>query len=160
MRKLLFILLTLVVARAAAAQPPSPALILKGLDGHTVQLSGADFQNSVHVQATDHDGKQHDFEGISVRALLSKLGVPTGGALRGKELTDVLVAEASDGYRVIFSIAELDPDFGNTQVFVVTRMDGQPLNAHDGPLRLVVPGDKHRSRWARMVASLTVTRVP
>ena len=81
-----------------------------------------------------------------------------GDNLRGKELADYVVAEASDGYRVVFSIAELDPGFSNVQVIVATKVDGQPLPAHDGPLRLVVPGDKRPARRVRMLTTISVVR--
>jgi hypothetical protein len=68
------------------------------------------------------------------------------------------VAEASDGYRVVFALAELDPDFGNAQVLVAENVDGHPLSANDGPLRLVVPGDKRQARWIRLLTTLTVAR--
>jgi len=73
-------------------------------------------------------------------------------------MTDYVIAEATDGYRVVFSLAELDPQFGNTAVLVANEIDGHPLPEHDGPLRLVVPGDKRQARWVRMLRSLILMR--
>ena len=74
-------------------------------------------------------------------------------------MTLVVVAEASDGYRAAFSLAELDGDFAGTQVIVADTEDGKPLDAQHGPLRLVVPGDKRQGRWVRMLKSITVQRI-
>jgi hypothetical protein len=74
--------------------------------------------------------------------VLASAGAPTGDALRGKEMGDYVVAEATDGYKVVFSIAELDSDFGNRQIIIADNVDGQPLSAQDGPLRLIVTGEK------------------
>ena len=79
-----------------------------------------------------------------------------GDGLRGKELADYIVAEATDGYRVVFSLAELDPAFTGTPVIVAQNVDGHPLQPQDGPLRLVVPGDKRQARWVRMLTSISV----
>jgi hypothetical protein len=75
-------------------------------------------------------------------------------------MTDYVVAEATDGYRVVFSVGELDADFGNQQVLIADKQDGQPLSSQEGPLRLVVTGDKRQARWVRMLTALTIARAP
>lgn len=142
------------------APAPSTALVVKTIAGQTLTLGLQDFAKlpQVHVTATDHDGKKHEYAGVSLRDLLTQAGVATGDGLRGKELADYVVAEALDGYRVVLSVAELDPAFGNTQAIVATKIDGQPLQSPDGPLRLIVPGDKRHARWVRMLTSVSVMR--
>jgi hypothetical protein len=54
-------------------------------------------------------------------------------------MTLVVVAEASDGYRAVFSLAELDGDFAGAQVIVADTEDGKPLDTQHGPLRLGCP---------------------
>ncbi len=130
------------------------------LSGETKQLESSDFQNPIHLRATGHDGVQHDFEGIDLRSVLTKLGTPSGGDVRGQEMGDYVVAEGSDGYKAVFSLAELDADLGGTQVLIADKMDGHALDAHDGPLRLVVPADKRPARWVRMLKEIGVLRVP
>ena len=144
------------------AQAPTTevALEIRTLAGETKKLAEADFQNSIHVRATGHDGVQHDFEGIDLRGILTKLGTPADGDLRGKEMADYVVAEGSDGYKAVFSLAEIDGDPGVTQVLIADKMDGHPLDAHDGPLRLIVPADKRPARWVRMLKEIRVLRTP
>ena len=61
---------------------------------------------------------------------------------------------ARDGYRVTFSLAELDQEFTNLQVLLADRRDGKPLSNEASPLRIVVPKDQHGSRSARQVARI------
>ena len=158
------IMLILAVASIAIGQPQAPVpeatLIVKTIAGQPVKLGPLDFAKlpPAHVSATDHDGKKHEYDGVNLRDLLAQVGVVTGDGLRGKEMADYVVAEASDGYRVVFSMAELDPAFANTQVIVAQRMDGQLLQPREDPMRLVVPGDKRQARWVRMLTSISVMR--
>jgi hypothetical protein len=88
------------------------------------------------------------------------MGVPEGTAVRGEALRLYVVAEASDGYRVIFSLPELDPGFTDAPVIVADSRDGSALDAHEGPLRLLAPRDKRPARWVRNLVRLSVHRIP
>ena len=61
----------------------------------------------VMLSAKDHDGVAREYEGVALQALLAKAGAPLGGDLRGKNMAMVVVAEAGDGYRAVFSLAEI-----------------------------------------------------
>lgn len=100
------------------------------------------------------------YSGVAMRTLLTRMGVPEGAAIRGEALRLYVVAEASDGYRVLFSLAELDPAFSDTPVLVADRKDGAALDAHDGPVRILAPGDKRPTRWVRNLIRITVQRAP
>ena len=71
-----------------------------------------------------------------------------------------LVVEGADGYRVVFSLAETDSDFQDSEILVADKMNGQPMNANLGPLRLVSPHDKRPARWVRMLQSIKVVAAP
>jgi hypothetical protein len=70
------------------------------------------------------------------------------------------LVEAADGYRVLFSIAELDAKFTDRTVIVADQKDGQLLPASEGPYRLIVPGEKRPARWARQVIRISLGRAP
>jgi len=55
-------------------------------------------------------------------------------------------------------IPELDEDFVAEVVIVADTADGKELGPDQGPLRLVVPGDKRQGRWVRMLRSVTVAK--
>ncbi|MBV9885206.1 MAG: molybdopterin-dependent oxidoreductase [Acidobacteria bacterium] len=108
------------------------------------------------VSTKGHDDQLHQYDGVPISTVLGKAGVPQGSALRGKSMALMVVAEGSDGYRAAFSLAELDEDFAGEAVLIVDSVDGQPLGADQGPLRLIVPGDKRQGRWVRVLKSITV----
>lgn len=58
---------------------------------------------------------------------------------------------AADGYRVVFVLAEFDPAFGNSGALRTDRRDGKPLDAKEGPYRLVVPREQRAGRWIRQL---------
>jgi DMSO/TMAO reductase YedYZ molybdopterin-dependent catalytic subunit len=107
-----------------------------------------------------HDNKQETYEGVLLSELLGRAGVAQGGKLKGAAMATYVVAAGSDGYRVVFSLAELDTDFLDSQVLIADKLDGQPLPTNVGPLRLVAPHDKRPGRWVRMLHSITVSEAP
>ncbi len=103
-----------------------------------------------------HDKKTEAYEGVLFEELLRRAGVAQGEMLRGTAMATYVVAEGSDGYRVIFSAAELDSGIIDSDVIVADTMDGAPLGAGVGPLRLVAPHEKRPARWVRMLTTITV----
>ncbi len=110
------------------------------------------------VRAKDHDGKEAEFEGVPLVEVLKAAGVKFGQDLRGPALAAYLVVEASDGYRAVFALPELDPAFTDRVVLLADRREGKPLAGNEGPLRVIVPGEKRHSRWVRQVFALRVGR--
>ena len=149
---------------AAWTQQAAPAYLEIGGDvPHPQVLQEKDWKALKHVSisATNaHDKKTSTFQGVPLMEVLQAAGVPAGESLRGKALTTVVVITASDGYKVTFSLAELDAGLGSRQVIVADSEDGKPLPPTTGPLRLVVPEDKRPARWVRMVKSVRVVANP
>jgi DMSO/TMAO reductase YedYZ molybdopterin-dependent catalytic subunit len=153
-------------AVTTAARPQTGAannaalLSVRGAVKQELRLTASNLKGMTRVKVTakDHDGTAREYEGVALQALLGKAGVPLGAELRGKNMTLLVVAEASDGYRAVFSLAELDGDFAGVQAIVADMEDGKPLDAQHGPLRLVVPGDKRQGRWVRMLTNISVQK--
>jgi DMSO/TMAO reductase YedYZ molybdopterin-dependent catalytic subunit len=103
-----------------------------------------------------HDKKTEVYEGVLLEELLRRAGVAQGEKLRGAAMATYVVAEGSDGYRVIFSLAELDSGVIDSDVMVADTMDGAPIGAGVGPLRLVAPHEKRPARWVRMLTTIAV----
>lgn len=110
--------------------------------------------------ANPHEKKTEVYEGVPLEELLRRAGVPQGAKMRGAAMASYVVAEASDGYRVVFSLAELDSDFVDSEGIVADTLDGAPLGAKQGPFKIVAPHEKRPARWVRMLKSLTVVKVP
>ena len=107
-----------------------------------------------------HNKKTESYEGVLLEELLHKAGVPQGEQLRGLSMATYIIAGAEDGYRVVFSLAELDSGILESEVIVADTMDGVPLSSQQGPFRLVAPHEKRPARWVRMLKSITVMRAP
>jgi hypothetical protein len=139
-----------------AAQTPTDSLIVEGA-GKIVVLRANDVTALPHetVQAKIHDGTTHSFSGVPISVVLAKIGIKTD-SLRGKELAQRLVVEASDGYKVAIALGEIDVTLGHRKILLVAREDGEPLPAADGAWRLIVPDDGRPARSAHLVIALRV----
>lgn len=146
------------IALAAAAM----ALLIEGAPPvKSMQLSAAEIAAMPHVPATlVAHGVTTKCEGVPLTALLAKAGLPAGEVLRGKTLSLAVVAIATDGYAVPFTLGELDPALGNAGAVVADRCDGKPLDAKSGPLRLILPGEQRPARSARQLERLLVVEIP
>lgn len=110
------------------------------------------------VRARDHGGVEAEFEGVPLVEVLKAAGVRFGEELRGPALANYLMVEASDGYRAVFALPELDPASSDRVILLADRRDGRPLGEEEGPLRIVVPGEKRQSRWVRQVIALRLAK--
>ncbi len=148
-------------AATPAANPAGVALIVGGEVATPLSLSLADLKAMPRASA---DVKDEDrmvrYEGVLVGEILQRAGVPLGERLRGGALSSYVVATASDGYRVVFSIAELDPAFTRSEIIVADSVDGKPLFAYQGPVRIVAPKDTRGARSIRMLQRLDIVKAP
>lgn len=121
-------------------------------------LRAADLQAMprAEVTATDRDGKAHRYSGVSLLDLLKQAGTTLGNDLRGKNLMKYVVVRATDDYRVMFALPEIDADFAAQTILLADRVDGAPLPAGIGPYRIVVPNEKKPTRWVRNVNAIEV----
>jgi DMSO/TMAO reductase YedYZ molybdopterin-dependent catalytic subunit len=162
---LLWVLLA-AVQSSSAAQTASPAtgrLTITGDVQHPLSLSIEDLRQlpRTTLKVTNpHEGKEETYEGVAVSEILKRAGVPQGSSIRGAAMATYILAQAADGYRVIYSLAELDSDFQDSGVIVADKMDGKTLDEKVGPLRLVAPHDKRPARWIRMLQTIKVVSVP
>ena len=104
-------------------------------------------------------GGDYTYEGVSLLEVLKKAGAPNGSSLRGAALASYVLAKATDGYQVAFTLGEIDPSFGNTTVLVADHRNGAPLSGDQGSLRLLVPGDHEGARSVRLLQSLEFVRL-
>src|SRR5438046_1764923 len=148
-------LLGLVFSAVALCQQPA-ALTLHGLDGNVITVNAEELAKLPHhaVKASEH-GTAVTFDAVLLSDILAKVNLPVGDKLKGKALSQLVVAEAADGYRVLFALPELDPALTDHPVHLVTKRDGQPLSEKEGPFKIVAPNDKHPSRWVRQVRQVT-----
>jgi len=104
----------------------------------------------------EHAKANQTYSGVPLIELLAPLGVPEKP--HGKELKLCLVAEGADGYKVVYSVAEVTPDVHDAQVIVADTLDGKPLT-DSGPLQLVATGEKRPARWVKNLTNIHVLTV-
>src|SRR5215467_10834400 len=121
-------------------------------------LSRADLEALPHVKGTasEHGSAPVSFEGVTLKSVLEKAGVTFGESMRGKRLTNCLLVEAADGYRVVIALAELDPAFTDKETLLAFLRDGKSLGEKEGPYRIVIPDEKRMARWVRQVTTLKI----
>jgi hypothetical protein len=141
-----------------AYTPEKDKLQLFALPNHeSLTLSRSEFASLPHITVTvqnTHANEKETYSGVRLADLFTKLGAPLGKELRGKAMVSYIKASAPDGYAVVFSLAEIDPEFHSGEIIVADQMNGQPLDARSGPFKLVATEDKRPARWVRNVTTL------
>jgi hypothetical protein len=154
-KRLLLRALISVLLSAALAQ--CQELTIQTESGKQTVLTKSDIESLPHVKVTTHGSETSTtFEGVVLRAVLEKAGVEFGHSMRGKRLASCLLVEAADGYRAVFALPELDPDFTDKEVVLAYLQDGKPLDEKAGPYRIVIPEEKRMARWVRQVTKLKI----
>lgn len=69
-----------------------------------------------------------------------------------------VIAEGTDGYRALYSIAEVDPTIHTGQVLVADTLDGKPIGA-DGAFKMISTEEKRPARWVRNLDKISVITV-
>jgi hypothetical protein len=143
----------------ASAPQPAVSLALRGLDGRERAVSAADLSRLARHDTTvsAHDVKGR-YSGVALMDVLALIDAPRADSLRGRSLATYVLVEAADGYRVLFSIAELESGFTDRVVILADQKDGRPLPATEGPYRLIVPGEKRPARRVRQVVRISLGR--
>ena len=100
------------------------------------------------------------YEGPVLSYVLRAGGLPVGAKLHGDPLRAYVVVQGKDGFRAVYSLAELDRDFHDGAVILADKVDGGPLPDKAAPWRLVASGDKKGWRSVYGVSRIEATIVP
>jgi DMSO/TMAO reductase YedYZ molybdopterin-dependent catalytic subunit len=143
-------------------QPTADAtLVISGGVTTPLSLSVREIKTMPRATVTvSEEGRDVKYEGVLVGELLKRAGAPTGRDMTGAAVATYVVASAKDGYRAVFSLAELDPAFTDSEIIVADTIDGKPLFDYQGPLRIVAPHDKRGARSVRMLQRIEIVRLP
>lgn len=97
----------------------------------------------------------HRVRGVPLHEVLSELEPHWDRRHKMGRLNVVVVAMSQDGFQVVLSLAEIDPEFGANQALLATRYNGETLRRPT----LVVPGDGRASRYVRHLCRLRLLNV-
>jgi hypothetical protein len=140
---------------------PSTQLTIRGLDGKSITLASADLAALPHKPISvynEHTKANETYSGVALAELLKKVNTPSGEAVRGKLFMTGVVAEGTDHYSVLYSLAEVDPSIHTGDVIVADSMDGHPLDK-DGAFKLISTEEKRPARWVRNLTQIAVVTV-
>ena len=152
------------VAAQATPEATADAITIIGGAESPVTLTVTDLQamptETVDVTYTaSGEPQEHSFTGTPLLGVLESVGLPWDEEARNPWLGHIVLVTATDGYQVAFGGGELDPEFGNQPIYLAWEMDGAPLPAEDGAVRIVVPGDTKGGRYVSLVESIELIPV-
>jgi DMSO/TMAO reductase YedYZ molybdopterin-dependent catalytic subunit len=154
------VMFALLFAYSAEGQQVASSIIVTGDVKQNLTLTAADLANMPRAVLSNRDNTiQAAWQGVWLSEILKKAGVPLGSALRGAALSTYVMVSASDGYQVVFSLGELDPDTTENQFLVADTANGTSLINEGEGFRIVVPKDKHGARSVRMVSKIEVVQL-
>ncbi|WP_421739175.1 molybdopterin-dependent oxidoreductase [Caulobacter sp.] len=157
MRLILVLAAALLMGPIAATGAVAQDLQVTVAGRDSVVLSPAEVASLPRAKATiTAKGASVVYEGALLHEVLLKAGVVSGERLMGRYLNQVVVIRASDGFTSMLSIAETDPVYRANPVVLADTVNGKPLDAREGPYRVVVDGDLRPSRSSRAVVAIEV----
>jgi hypothetical protein len=129
-----------------AAEPP--VLHVPGAADHTVTPASLLGHGRMDVRVETGDGDAVVYHGLPLLDVIENAGVETRSmAGQRKTAPAIVVATSRDGYTVAFSMGELLMHRSDPRVFLVPESAAGPLPENEGPVRLMVLGDRARSAY-------------
>jgi DMSO/TMAO reductase YedYZ molybdopterin-dependent catalytic subunit len=153
--------LALVLLAPLYGQDADAKLTIAGDLTNPLTLTKADLAKLPRTSVTvkGEGDEETTYEGVLLYEILKQAGAPVGKQLMGKALATYVLAEARDGYQVVYALPEFDPSFTDNKIIVADTVNGKPLFQYQGPFRLVVPAEKKGARSIRMLEKITVVRL-
>jgi|APMI01.1.fsa_nt_gi hypothetical protein len=150
-------------AAAAAAAGPTTQFTLDGQVAHggsyTLSTLQALPSTTQMVSFQSGSGPQtHTFVGTSLWGVLDAAGIQTKPGVKNDVLNRYVLATGSDGYKTVYSLGELNPNFGNEQALIAY---GQVVNGATVPLtgdgfaRTTAPLDVKGGRYVSNLSRLS-----
>ncbi|WP_236788215.1 molybdopterin-binding protein [Amycolatopsis sp. GM8] len=98
----------------------------------------------------------HRVQGVLLYEVLAEIPPRLDQRHKMGQLNVVVLALSEDGFQVVLSLAEIDPEFGGCPALLATRYNGEVLERPT----LVVPSDGRASRYVRGLCRLAVVTIP
>ena len=139
----------------------SERLNVQGMQGKILTLNADEFAKLPHksvVVINGHSKASESYSGVLLSVLLARVDVPEGEQVKGGLFMTGVIAEGTDGYDVLYSLAEVDPALHTGDILVADAVDGKPL-VGDGAFKLVSTEDKRPARWVRNLSAISVVTV-
>jgi hypothetical protein len=111
-------------------------------------------QQQVHY-VTRRRREVHRVHGVPLHDVLAEASPLLDGRHKMGQLNVIVLALSEDGFQVVLSLAEIDPEFGACSALLATRHNGHALTRPT----LVMPRDVRASRYVRGLCRLRLLNV-
>jgi hypothetical protein len=147
----------LLSAASLLAEQPAPVLRLPGAPDRPIDPAALRGRHQMDVRLEDAPGNLEIYHGLPLLEVLEKNGYDIRSmAAERKSGAAVVIVTARDGYAAVFSIGELRMHRRDPRVFLVSEGPDGALPDNEGPVRLIVYGDKIRSPYGLARVELKV----
>ncbi len=165
---LFFLVVWAIGISMAHSAPPSGAVEISGSvpapSDWTVERIRKELADQIKPVQYSSRGDKHTSNCVPLIALLKAADVDTEMKMdpkadpktKNRLMRLIAVIRASDGYSVVFSLAEISPSIGKTTVWVALDIDGQDLPPRDAPMKLIVPTDGMPARSVHALQTITI----
>jgi len=149
---------------ACGGSDGAQSLSVAGAVDHPSSSTVSDLQAMSATTQTDSfssagASQTHTYTGTSLWGLLSAAGIQVDATRKNDVLNRYVLATGADGYKAVFSLGEINPDFGNRASIVAyaetVGATSVPL-VDDGPFRVTSPGDVKGGRHVANLVRLDV----
>ncbi|MBB5158426.1 molybdopterin-binding protein [Saccharopolyspora phatthalungensis] len=111
-------------------------------------------QRQVHY-VTRRRRETHVVQGVPLHEVLAEMPPRLDERHKMGQLNIIVLALSEDGFQVVLSLAEIDPEFGACAALLATRYNGRALTRPT----LVMPGDGRASRYVRGLCRLRLLNI-
>jgi DMSO/TMAO reductase YedYZ molybdopterin-dependent catalytic subunit len=143
------------------AQSPETKLVIRGDVSKPGAWSVDDLKQKFAKElqtvqfSSGEDKKQKTASGIPLLSLIKASEIKIEKSTRHHDLSFIVILQARDSLRAVFSLAEIIQQSAQPQVWLVWEIDGKPLSDKEAPLRLVsTNGGASRALYG--ISSLTM----
>lgn len=149
---------------AEATPSPPPAVTLAGgLDRPGAitlpQLQALPAVTQTVSFASGSGNQTRTYTGANLWAVLDQAGIQVDATRHNDVLNRYVVATGSDGYKAVFALGELHPNFGNRAsvlAYAETASGASGPIGAEGPFRVTSPGDVKGGRYVSNLVRLTL----
>lgn len=142
------LVLLLLAAAPLLGQPAPPVIRIPGAPERPLDPASLLGRSQRDVRIEDAAGNTIVYHGAALLDVLEKSGLDLK-TMAGQRASaaQVVLATGREGYTVVFSVGELTANRSNPKVFLVAESSEGDLPENEGPVRLIVYGDKARSAY-------------
>ena len=117
----------LLLIRPAIFAQNEPKITIDGDIPRPAALTSKDLAAMPRTSVTlSEHGTSVAYEGILLYDALKRAGAPLDAQLKGKAMAAYVLAQARDGYQVVYTLTELDPAFTDNKILLADTVNGNP----------------------------------